>query len=134
MGAAETGGGGVDARIDFLAGWLAGVASLFVGHPLDTVKTRLQAVATSSHYGSETRTSAEEGRALLDEDRRSKGTREERGRRGPSAFKAVKVMMREEGVRGFYRGVVRNADDALPSLTMSLNGSSPRPRHCSASR
>ncbi|XP_062856676.1 solute carrier family 25 member 48 [Trichomycterus rosablanca] len=28
---------------DFLAGWIAGASSVIVGHPLDTVKTRLQA-------------------------------------------------------------------------------------------
>ncbi|XP_072251229.1 solute carrier family 25 member 48 [Leuresthes tenuis] len=28
---------------DFIAGWIAGAASVVVGHPLDTVKTRLQA-------------------------------------------------------------------------------------------
>lgn len=28
---------------DFAAGWIGGVASVIVGYPLDTVKTRLQA-------------------------------------------------------------------------------------------
>uniref|UniRef100_A0A2K6UU69 Solute carrier family 25 member 48 n=1 Tax=Saimiri boliviensis boliviensis TaxID=39432 RepID=A0A2K6UU69_SAIBB len=28
---------------DFAAGWIGGAASVIVGHPLDTVKTRLQA-------------------------------------------------------------------------------------------
>ncbi|XP_053734546.1 solute carrier family 25 member 48 [Synchiropus splendidus] len=28
---------------DFIAGWVGGASSVFVGHPLDTVKTRLQA-------------------------------------------------------------------------------------------
>ncbi|XP_029439788.1 solute carrier family 25 member 48 isoform X2 [Rhinatrema bivittatum] len=34
---------------DFIAGWVGGVASVIVGHPLDTVKTRLQA---GKGYGS----------------------------------------------------------------------------------
>uniref|UniRef100_A0A8C2PAV3 Solute carrier family 25 member 48 n=1 Tax=Capra hircus TaxID=9925 RepID=A0A8C2PAV3_CAPHI len=34
---------------DFVAGWIGGAASVIVGHPLDTVKARLQA---GSGYGS----------------------------------------------------------------------------------
>ncbi|VDK30481.1 unnamed protein product [Gongylonema pulchrum] len=37
----------MSAYSDFVAGWLAGCASLLVGHPLDTIKARLQ---TSNSY------------------------------------------------------------------------------------
>lgn len=82
----------LDPRIDFLAGTLAGIASLFVGHPLDTCKTRLQALSTASHYAPAEGTSR--GAAA-------------------SAMTVLRVMMKEEGIRGFYKGVVRPLPSSL---------------------
>ncbi|VDB87962.1 unnamed protein product [Peniophora sp. CBMAI 1063] len=52
--AGEKGGADValDPRLDFLAGTIAGVAAIAVGHPFDTVKVRFQNPSTAGKYRS----------------------------------------------------------------------------------
>lgn len=63
---------------EFLAGTAGGVASVLVGHPFDTVKTRLQAQVAHTHVAP----------------------------RYTSALHALTTIVREERVVGFFRGVM----------------------------
>ena len=89
---------------DVLAGCAAGVAITAVGHPLDTVKTRMQ-MSTEKAHGAMARTPS----------------------RPPYAAKSVMTFMqgilRKEGVMGFYRG-------ASSPLALCVSA----PRCCSAAR
>ncbi|KAH7106146.1 mitochondrial carrier [Auriculariales sp. MPI-PUGE-AT-0066] len=62
--------------VDFAAGTFAGIAALLVGYPLDTVKVRLQSSETSRRYA------------------------------GAGIARILTTIVREEGVRGMYKGVV----------------------------
>ncbi|WFD34582.1 hypothetical protein MCUN1_001423 [Malassezia cuniculi] len=69
--------------VEFLAGTAGGVASVLVGHPFDTIKTRLQAQVAHSHELAPLRAAP----------------------RYTSAFHALATILREERVVGLFRGV-----------------------------
>ncbi|KAJ3416844.1 hypothetical protein HDV05_008429 [Chytridiales sp. JEL 0842] len=70
------------AAIDFLAGSLGGVAGVVSGHPFDTIKVRLQSQLPGGHTGGD------------------KG-----GKRYRGTLHALKVILKEEKVRGLYKGM-----------------------------
>lgn len=65
-----------EGALTLLTGTLFGATSVIVGHPFDTVKTKMQ--AQSSHMATEMKT--------------------------PSYFETIGRVMKHEGPAGFYRG------------------------------
>lgn len=88
------------ALVDFIAGTVAGIASLVAGHPFDTVKTRLQAQAQETK-GTSARPSAPTTSTtpLLLQN----GVAD--GRRYRSALDALRTIVREESVTGLFKGI-----------------------------
>ncbi|KAK4334120.1 Mitochondrial carrier domain-containing protein [Rhodotorula toruloides] len=83
----------ISPALDFFAGTVAGIASLVTGHPFDTVKVRLQTQPRTSSRSS-TYTLAQTAASTKD------------GLYYRNAGHAFVRVVREEGVRGLYKGVL----------------------------
>ena len=80
-----------EAAIDIAAGTCAGVAQVGVGHPLDTIKVRMQASGCVMRHGSAAATEPIAGRPVSAHTFR-----------GP--LHALQTTINKEGVRGLYKG------------------------------
>ncbi|GAA5880210.1 hypothetical protein JCM16303_001253 [Sporobolomyces ruberrimus] len=88
--------GPISPALDFFAGTVAGVASLLTGHPFDTIKVRLQTQPPATTFVPSFPT--DEASAGLT----AKGAE----KRYNSAWHACTRIVKEEGSRGLYKGVL----------------------------
>ncbi|GAA5994246.1 hypothetical protein JCM5350_001820 [Sporobolomyces pararoseus] len=86
----------ISPALDFFAGTVAGVASLLTGHPFDTIKVRLQTQPTTTTFIPSF--AGTDGGAVL------VGQAVEK--RYNNAWHACTRIVREEGARGLYKGVL----------------------------
>ncbi|GAA6017107.1 hypothetical protein JCM11491_003261 [Sporobolomyces phaffii] len=86
----------ISPALDFLAGTVAGVASLLTGHPFDTIKVRLQTQPTTTNFNASFPANDATGATLA---------RTAVEKRYTSAWHACTRIVAEEGAKGLYKGV-----------------------------
>ncbi|TRY81724.1 hypothetical protein DNTS_031312 [Danionella cerebrum] len=110
---------------DFIAGWIGGASSVVVGHPLDTVKTRLQAgkgYRNTLHcvltiYKKENNFNlAGSGNGNGNVPMRSMGIQSQSLYRGP--LHCISTVLQIEGLQGLYRGMGAMILRDVPGYTL----------------
>ncbi|XP_066514432.1 solute carrier family 25 member 45 isoform X3 [Hoplias malabaricus] len=100
--------------VEFIAGWISGAIGLAVGHPMDTIKVRLQTqsiykgifhcvMQTYRHEGVLITAPIDLVKVRLQSQHTSHLERDGAKYRGP--MHCVAVIFKEDGVRGLFRGM-----------------------------